>query len=229
MLHNRREVTAATAAAAAAAAANLSGPPVTAVWVALGTTMRRKRAGVSDAASVDGGTMAALMSALAAAVAGGASTAVIDAGDRLATLTAVASVIGAHAAANPWVRVEMVAPGGVLALTAVLVALPLPPPADGAASRPPPQPPPSPPVLAAPAAVAATLRVATRGSEATKFAVDAPLPADGGGRSGLDVVRGTPVAATVAAAAAGGAAAGVRPAAIAATAMVWSLLTADNA
>jgi len=117
----------------------------------------------------------------------------------------------------------------VLALTAVLVALPLPPPADGAASRPPPQPPPSPPVLAAPAAVAATLRVATRGSEATKFAVDAPLPADGGGRSGLDVVRGTPVAATVAAAAAGGAAAGVRPAAIAATAMVWSLLTADNA
>jgi len=114
-------------------------------------------------------------------------------------------------------------------LTAVLVALPLPPPADGAASRPPPQPPPSPPVLAAPVAVAATLRVATRGSEATKVAVDAPLPADGGGRNGLDVVRGTPAAAAVAAAAAGGAAAGACPATLAATAMVWPHVTADNA
>jgi len=105
------EVTAATAAAAAAAA-NLSGPPVTAVWVPLGTTMKRERAGVSEAANVDGGTMAALMFALAAAVAGGASTTVVDAGDRLATLIAVASAIGAHAVANPWVRVEMVARGG---------------------------------------------------------------------------------------------------------------------
>jgi len=117
----------------------------------------------------------------------------------------------------------------VLALTAVLVALSLLPPADGAASRPPPQPLPSPPVLAAPAAVAAAFRVATRGSEATKAAVDAPLPANGGGRSGLDVVQGTPVAAAVAAAAARGAAAGARPAVLATTAMVLSLLTADNA
>ena len=43
------EVTAATADAAAAAA-NLSGLPVTAVWVALGTKMTRERAGVSEAA-----------------------------------------------------------------------------------------------------------------------------------------------------------------------------------
>ena len=84
-------------------------------------------------------------------------------------------------------------------------------------------------MLAAPAAVAAALRVATRGSEATKAAVDAPLPADGGRRSGLDVVRGTPAAAAVAAAAACGAATGARPAALATTAMVWALLTADNA
>jgi len=49
--------------------------------------------------------MAALLSALAAAVAGGASTKVVDAGDRLATLTAVAPAIGAHAAVNLWVRV----------------------------------------------------------------------------------------------------------------------------
>jgi len=105
------EVTAATAAAAAAAA-NLSGPPVTAVWVSLGTTMTRERAGVSEAANVDGGTMAVLMSALAAAVAGGASTTVVDSGDRLATLIAVASAIGAHAVTNPWVQVEMVARGG---------------------------------------------------------------------------------------------------------------------
>jgi len=116
----------------------------------------------------------------------------------------------------------------VLALTVVLVALPLSPPADGAASHQPPQPPPSPPVLAAPAAVAAALHVATRGSEATKAAVDAPLPADGGGRSGLDVVRGTPSVVAVAAAAAGGAASGARPAVLATTAMVLSLLTADN-
>jgi len=84
-------------------------------------------------------------------------------------------------------------------------------------------------VLAAPAAVAAALRFATRGSEATEAAVDAPLPADGGGRSGLDMVRGTPAAAAVAAAAAGGAAAGARPSALATTAMVWSVLTVDNA
>jgi len=93
-------MTAATAAAAAAAA-NLSGLPVTAVWVALGTMMTRKRAGVSKAAAVDGGTMAALLSAFAGAVAGGASTAVVDAGARLATLIAVASAIDAHAATNP--------------------------------------------------------------------------------------------------------------------------------
>jgi len=111
----------------------------------------------------------------------------------------------------------------------MLVALPLPQPADGAASQPPPQPPPSPPVLTAPAADAAAFRVATRGSEATQSAVDAPLPADGGGRSGLDVVRGTPAAAAVAATAAAGAAAGAHPAALATTAMVWSLLTANNA
>jgi len=117
----------------------------------------------------------------------------------------------------------------VLAHTAVLVALRLPPPADGPASRPPPHPPPSPPVLAAPAAVATALRVATRGSEATGAAFDAPLPADGGGWSGLDVVLCTPVAAAVAAPAAGAAAAGARPAALATTAMAWSLPTADNA
>jgi len=117
----------------------------------------------------------------------------------------------------------------VLALTAVLVALPLPPPADGAALRPPPQPPSSPAVLAAPEAVAAALRVVTLGSQAAEAAVDTPLPADGGGRSGLDVVRGTPAAAAVAAAAAGGTTAGIRPDTLAITAMVWSLLTADNA
>jgi len=111
----------------------------------------------------------------------------------------------------------------------VLVALPLPQPAAGAASRPPPQPPPSPPVLSAPAAVVATLRVATRDSESTRTSVDAPLPADGGRRSGLDMVRGTLAAAAVAATAAGGAAAGARPAALATTAMLWSLLTADSA
>jgi len=69
------KVTAATAAAAAAAA-NLSGPPMTAVCVALGNTMTRERAEVSEAAAVDGGTMTALLSALEAAVAGGVSTAV---------------------------------------------------------------------------------------------------------------------------------------------------------
>jgi len=84
-------------------------------------------------------------------------------------------------------------------------------------------------VLAAPAVVAAALRFATRGSEATNAAVDAPLPADGGGLSELDVVRGTPAAAAVAAAAAGGAAAGARPAALATTAIVWSALTVNNA
>ena len=99
-------------AAAAAAAANLSGPPVTAVWVAIATTMTRERAGVSEAAAVDCGTMAALLSARPAAVASGTSTAVVDAGDRLATLTAVASAIDAHAAVNTWVPVEMVARGG---------------------------------------------------------------------------------------------------------------------
>jgi len=119
-------------------------------------------------------------------------------------------------------------PGGVLALTAALEALPLPPPADGVASRPPPQPPSSPPVLAAPAAVAATLRAATCSSEAAKAAFDAPLPADGGGRSRLDLARGTPAAAAVAAAAAGDAVADARPAALVTTAMMWSLLTADN-
>ena len=41
------EVSAATAAAAAAAT-NLYGPPVMAVWVALGTTMMRECARVSD-------------------------------------------------------------------------------------------------------------------------------------------------------------------------------------
>jgi len=63
--------------------------------------MMRERAGVSEAAAVDGGTMAALLSALAAAVAGGASTEVVDASARLASRTGVASAIGAHAAANP--------------------------------------------------------------------------------------------------------------------------------
>ena len=120
-------------------------------------------------------------------------------------------------------------PGMVLAPTAVLVSLTLSPPADGAASRPPPQPPPSPPLLAAPAAVAAALRVSTRGSEATQAAVDVPLLADGRGRLRLNVVRRVPAAAAVAAAAAGGGAAGSCPAALASTAMVWFLLTSDNA
>jgi len=53
--------------------------------------------------------MHALLSACAAAVAGIASTAGVDASDGLATLTAAASSIGVHAAANPWVRVELVA------------------------------------------------------------------------------------------------------------------------
>jgi len=117
----------------------------------------------------------------------------------------------------------------VLAPTAVLVSLTLPPPADGAASRPPPQPPPSPPLLSAPAAVAAALRVSTRGSEATQAAVDAPLLVDGRGRLRLNVVRRVPAAAAVAAAAAGGVAAGSCSAALASTAMVWFLLTSDNA
>jgi len=105
------EVTAATAAAAAAAA-NQSGPPVTAVWVALGTTMTRERAGVSEAA------------------AGGRRRRPPLYPHRCRVChwrTCRRQPVGAGGL-----------PGGVLALTAVLVALPLPPLADGAASRPPP-------------------------------------------------------------------------------------------
>jgi len=76
-------------------------------------------------------------------------------------------------------------------------------------------------VLTAPAAVAAALRVAARSSEAAKAAGDAPLPADGEGRSGLDVVGGAPAAVAAAAAAAGGAVVGARPVALAATPMVY--------
>jgi len=127
----------------------------------------------------------------------------------------------------------MVAQEGVRALPAALIAVPLSPPADGAVSRPPspppPPPPPSPPVLVAPAAVAAALRVAASRVEAAQAAVDAPLPADGGGPLGLDVVGGAPAAAAAAAAAAGGAAAGARPAALATTAGVRSRLFADDA
>ena len=87
--------------AATAAAADLSWPPVTSGGDALGATLARACAGASEAAPVDGGTTAALLSVLAAAVAGGASPAVPAAGDRLAALTAVASAIGAHVAAYP--------------------------------------------------------------------------------------------------------------------------------
>ena len=45
----------------------------------------------------------------------------------------------------------------------------------------------------------------------------------------MEVAGGATAAAAAAAAAAGGAVAGARPVALAATAMVWSLLTADNA
>ena len=104
-------VTAATAAAAAAAA-NLSWVPVTAVGDALGTMMTRERDVVFEPAAVDSGTMAALLTALAVAVAGGASTAVPDASDLPAAHTAVAFSIGAHATANASVRVDMTARGG---------------------------------------------------------------------------------------------------------------------
>jgi len=90
------EVTTATAAAA-----DLSWPPVTAAGDALRATLTRERAGVFEAAAVDGSTTAALLFVLAAAVAGGASPAVPAAGDCLAALTAVASAVGTYAGANP--------------------------------------------------------------------------------------------------------------------------------
>ena len=156
------EVTAATAAAA-----DLSWPPVTAVGDALGATMTRECADVSEAAAVDGGTT---VSVLAAAVAGGASPAVPAAGDRLAAITAVASAIGTHAAARLWVPIDMVARGGCRHSPPCSSPCPCHRPADGAASGPPlpppPPPPPSSPVLAAQAAVVAALCVAARGSEA---------------------------------------------------------------
>ena len=95
---------------------------------ALGATLTRERAGVSEAAT------AALLSALAAAVAGGRSPVVPAAGDRLAALSAVAPASDVYTAANPWLRVDVVARGGVPALIAVLFSLPLPPPDAAAAA-----------------------------------------------------------------------------------------------
>ena len=144
------DLTAATCAAAAAAV-NMSWPPETAVVDAFGITLTGERAGVTEVAAASGGTTAAFLSALADAVAASESPAEPVTVDRPAALTAVASSTGAYAAANLWVRVDMVARGGLPALTAALVDVPLPPPADGAASRPPPprpRPPLSPSVLA---------------------------------------------------------------------------------
>jgi len=95
---------------------------------ALGATLTRERAGVSEV------TTAPLFSALAAAVAGGWSPVVPAAGDHLAALSAVAPASGVYTAANPWVRVDVVARGRVPALIAALFALPLPPPAAAAAA-----------------------------------------------------------------------------------------------
>jgi len=191
--------------------------------------MTRERAGVSDAADDDGRTMATLMSALAAAVAGGAWTAVVRP-RRPPRYLHRCRVCHWRACRHQPVRAGRNGRlAGVLQVNAVLVALLLPPAADGAASHPPPQPPTSTPVFAAPAAVTAALRVATRVSGDTKVAVDAPPPADGGERSWLDVVRGTPAAAAVAVAAADGAAASARLAALATTAIVLSLLTDGDA
>jgi len=185
---------------------------VTAVVDALGVTLTGERADATEAPVADCRTTAALLSVLAVAAAGGASPAVAAAGDRLAARTAAASAIGAYAAPNPWVRGAMVPWRGVPALPPRSLPCPCRRPAAGAASRPPPpRPPPplpSPPVLVAPAAGAATRRGTAARVEAARGAVDAPLPADGGGPLGLHVVGGAPAAAAAAAAAAGGAAAG---------------------
>jgi len=110
------DLTAATIPAAAAAV-NMSWPPVTAVVDARGVMLTGERAGVTEAAVADGCTTATFLCAFAAAEGGEASSAVPAAGDRPATLTAVASASGAHAAASAWVRVDMVARAGLPALT----------------------------------------------------------------------------------------------------------------
>jgi len=77
-------------------------------------------------------------------------------------------------------------------------------------------------------AVAAALHVTPRRVKAANAAVDAPLSAECGGRSGVHMVGGAPAAAAAAAAAAGGAVAGARFAALTTTAMVRPLLIADG-
>ena len=214
--------------AAAAAAANMSWPPVTAVSDALGVTLTGERAGVTEAAAADGGTTAALLSGLAAAVAGGASLAVPAASDRPAALTAVASATGAYAAPNPWVRGDMVPRGGV-------AATPPPRPSSCPCRRP-------------PTARRRGCRSRRRGRPCRRRC--SSLARGGGGRparrrpprgirqslcrrgggelSRLDMVGGAPAAVVAAAAAPGGAAAGAHPAELTPTAMGRSLLSADG-